>query len=102
MLVDKARRARVSAPSAASAPADDSVKRVSAIYRDFIADLRDQVTGRMNFLVAGDEEAVGVDFAFCLEVQRADYERAVKITSDLEARYFEEFGVNFLVIPEVM
>jgi hypothetical protein len=26
----------------------------------------------------------------------------VKITSDLEARYYREFGVNFVVIPEVM
>jgi hypothetical protein len=56
----------------------------------------------MNFLVDGDEDSIGADFAFCLEVPRADYERAVDATSKLEAEYFAKYGVNFLVIPEVM
>jgi hypothetical protein len=93
------RSTQVAAPASADA---DSIRRVSAIYRDFIAELRKQIDGRMNFLVDGDDEAVGADFAFCLEVSRDDYERAVKITSDLEARYYGEYGVNFVVIPEVM
>jgi hypothetical protein len=98
----RARQRVREATPAATATEHDSVKRVSAIYRDFIVDLRGIVQGRMNFLVDGDEDSIGADFAFCLEVPRADYERAVDATSKLEAEYFAKYGVNFLVIPEVM
>jgi hypothetical protein len=97
-----ARAKEVRSAITSSATTDESVRLVSAIFRDFIRELRAQISGRMDFLVSGDEDAAGADFACCLEVPRAEYERAVKITSDLEARYYREFGVNFVVIPEVM
>lgn len=79
------------------------LQRVSAIFREFTRELRGVVpSGRMNFLENGHEEALGADFIFCLEVRREDYAQAVDVTSQLEARYFERYGVNFVVIPEVL
>lgn len=79
-----------------------AVERVSHVYRNFLAELGTIARGLSRPLVKTDEDCEGADFAFVLEVKQGDYERVVHETSVLEARYHEQFGVNFVVIPEVM
>jgi hypothetical protein len=85
----------------ASTPA--AVRQVAHVYREFLMELRREVRcGVMRPLVDGDEDAAGVDFAFAVEVKPDDFEMAVAVSSRLEAKYFAEHGVNFLVVPEAM
>lgn len=88
--------------TSAVAPAA-SVRQVAHVYREFLTELRREVRyGAMRPLFDGDEDATGVDFAFAVEVKGEDFERAVTLSSELEAKFFTEFGVNFLIVPEVM
>ena len=79
-----------------------AVGRVSAIYRSFLRDVSGIVRGVSRPLLPQDEDCAGADFAFTIEVRQSDYERVVTETSALEARYFSDHGVNFVVIPEVL
>ena len=87
--------------STAAGPA--AVRQVAHIYREFLMEFGKELgCGFMRPLVDGDEDALGADFAFAVEVKTADFEQAVAVSSRLEAKYFAEYGVNFLVVPEVM
>jgi hypothetical protein len=80
-----------------------SVRAVAHIYREFLIELRERVRcGVMRPLVDNDEDATGVDFAFAIEVRPEDYETAIQFSSDLEAKYYTDYKVNFLVVPEAM
>jgi hypothetical protein len=80
----------------------EAIDRVVPIYREFLHELTDIVRGATRPLVKTDEDCEGADFAFCIEVKQADYERVVNETSALESAFYARYGVNFVVIPEVM
>jgi hypothetical protein len=88
---------------AGATSATTTVRQVSQIYTDFLRELHAAVPrSMMRPLVDNDEDASGADFAFAMEVKQVDFERVVSLTSELEAKYYSEHGVNFIIVPEVM
>lgn len=91
-----------SAATEAKSVRPDELRRVGDIYREFLRDVLNTTKGVLRPLAAGDEDACGADFAFVLEVKKDNYTTAVQITSELEAKYYTQYGASFIVIPEVM
>ncbi len=79
-----------------------TVRQVSKIYTEFLREFHSVVPRGIMRPLVNDEDASGADFAFAMEVKQADFELVVRISSELEAKYYTEHGVNFIIVPEVM
>jgi hypothetical protein len=84
--------------STKTALARDDVRQVIDICQAFISDVKDICRGP---LMLAERDNDGADIAFTLQVPPEEYEAVVLRTSELEAQYFTDYGINFLVIPEV-
>jgi hypothetical protein len=93
---------RLAAVQSVAAEATTTVRQVSHIYTEFLRELYSAVPRGIMRPLVNDEDASGADFAFALEVKQVDFERVVRLSSELEAKYYAAHGVNFIIVPEVM
>ena len=82
--------------------AGSPARQVARIYRQFVKEFTEQFPGCNLRPIIEGHEADGTDFVFSIAVADAEFEKAVEVTSRLGAKYFTEYGVNFLVVPQVM
>lgn len=73
----------------------DAVRQVRDLCRDFVADVRRINRGPL--MVGDSADSEGADFVFTLEVRPEEYQDVVQKTSALEADYYVNYGINFLV-----
>lgn len=86
----------------AESPNRPALNLVASIYREFLSKINGITPVVPRPILKEDEDTCGTDFAFSLEVEEAEYDRVLRATSELTARFYVQYGVNFIVIPEVV
>lgn len=75
------------------------VKEISSIYKSFVSDIQAAAPWGDIRVSSDNIDSAGADFAFDLYVPKNKFQEAIQKTSELEAQYFIEHHINFLILP---